>query len=182
MRRVVALVAMLLGALLVGAPVASATPTPRASVVIKVRDLTVDRRRVADALGGSIGRDVADDTFVVDGALSSATPPPGVAWLAPDTTYRAARMPTDVCYIACQAAPDGQKELATMAAALAGGVIAFYQLGYGIAAFGVGPLLDAGVTMPTIYAAAAIVALAMGMASFAVTRAASPVSPLVGAD
>jgi hypothetical protein len=32
-----------------------------------------------------------------------------------------------------------------------------------------------------IYAAAAIVALAMGMASFAVTRAA-PVSPLVGAD
>ena len=76
----------------------------------------------------------------------------------------------------------GQKELATMAAALAGGVIAFYQLGYGIAAFGVGPLLDAGVTMPTIYAAAAIVALAMGMASFAVTRAASPVSPLVGAD
>jgi predicted MFS family arabinose efflux permease len=75
----------------------------------------------------------------------------------------------------------GQKELATMAAALAGGVIAFYQLGYGIAAFGVGPLLDAGVTMPTIYGGAAIVAVAMGMASFAVTRAA-PVSPLVGAD
>src|SRR4029079_8660632 len=50
-----------------------------------------------------------------------------------------------------------------------------------IAAFGAGPLLVAGVTMPMIYAAAAIVALAMGMASFAVTRAA-PVSPLVGAD
>jgi MFS family permease len=75
----------------------------------------------------------------------------------------------------------GQKELATMAAALAGGVIAFYQLGYGIAAFGVGPLLDAGVTMPAIYGAAAVVAVAMGMASFAVTRAA-PVSPLVGTD
>ena len=53
-----------------------------------------------------------------------------------------------------------------MAAALAGGVIAFYQLGYGIAAFGVGPLLDAGVTMPTIYGGAAIVAVAMGMVSF----------------
>ena len=75
----------------------------------------------------------------------------------------------------------GQKELATMAAALAGGVIACYQLGYGIAAFGVGPLLDAGVTMPTIYGGAAIVAVAMGMVSFAVTRSA-PVSPLVGAD
>ena len=75
----------------------------------------------------------------------------------------------------------GQKELATMAAALAGGVIAFYQLGYGIAAFGVGPLLDAGVTMPTIYGGAAIVAVAMGMVSFAVTRAA-PVSSLVEAD
>ena len=37
----------------------------------------------------------------------------------------------------------------------AGGVIAFYQLGYGIAAFGVGPLHDAGVELPTVYALAA---------------------------
>ena len=32
-----------------------------------------------------------------------------------------------------------------MSASVAGGVIAFYQLGYGIAAFGAGPLQDAGV-------------------------------------
>ena len=46
----------------------------------------------------------------------------------------------------------GQRELSAYAAAAAGGVIAFYQLGYGIAAFGVGPLRDAGVELSTVYA------------------------------
>jgi MFS family permease len=64
----------------------------------------------------------------------------------------------------------GEEELAAMAAAMAGGVIAFYQVGYGIAAFGVGPLLDSGVTLPAVYGAAAIVAVVMGFASFAVVR------------
>jgi MFS family permease len=64
----------------------------------------------------------------------------------------------------------GEKELAAIAAALAGGVIAFYQLGYGIAAFGVGPLLDGGVKLPAIYGASAVVAVAMGLVSLAVTR------------
>jgi hypothetical protein len=64
----------------------------------------------------------------------------------------------------------GEEELAAMAAAVAGGVIASYQLGYGIAAFGVGPLLDAGVSLSTIYGFSAIVAVAMGVASFGVTR------------
>ena len=41
-------------------------------------------------------------------------------------------------------------------------MIAFYQLGYGIAAFGVGPLLDGGVELPTIYGFAALIAAAMG--------------------
>jgi fucose permease len=36
----------------------------------------------------------------------------------------------------------GQEELASFSAAVSGGVIAFYQLGFGLAAFGVGPLLD----------------------------------------
>jgi MFS family permease len=64
----------------------------------------------------------------------------------------------------------GQKELASVSAAVAGGVISFYQLGYGIAAFGVGPLLDRGVELPTIYACAALVAAAMGGWSFLVAR------------
>ena len=36
----------------------------------------------------------------------------------------------------------GQAELTVIAASVAGGLIAFYQMGYGIAAFGVGPLED----------------------------------------
>jgi len=39
----------------------------------------------------------------------------------------------------------GQDGLTSMSAAVAGGVIAS-QIGYGIAAFGLGPLLDAGLT------------------------------------
>ena len=53
---------------------------------------------------------------------------------------------------------------------MAGAIIAFYQLGYGIAAFGVGPLLDAGVGLPTVYAEAAGIAAGMGLLSFAVAR------------
>ena len=64
----------------------------------------------------------------------------------------------------------GQEQLVAISAAMAGGVIAFYQLGYGIAAFGVGPLLDDGVKLATIYGFAAVIAVSMGLLSFAVTR------------
>jgi hypothetical protein len=49
-------------------------------------------------------------------------------------------------------------------------VIAFYQVGYGIAAFGVGPLLDRGVTLPAIYGVSAAIPVALGFASFGVSR------------
>ena len=62
----------------------------------------------------------------------------------------------------------GEKDLAAMSAAAAGGIIAFYQLGYGIAAFGVGPLQKAGLSLSAIFAATAIVAAVMGVLSFAV--------------
>jgi fucose permease len=64
----------------------------------------------------------------------------------------------------------GQEELTAFSAGMAGGVIAFYQLGYGVAAFGVGPLHDGGVGLPTIYAFSAAVAVGMGAWSFAVAR------------
>ena len=64
----------------------------------------------------------------------------------------------------------GQEELVAFSGAVAGGVIASYQLGYGIAAFGIGPLVDHGVGLPTIYAFAAVVAAAMGGMSFVVAR------------
>jgi MFS family permease len=64
----------------------------------------------------------------------------------------------------------GQEELTAFSAGIAGGVIAFYQLGYGIAAFGVGPLHDGGVGLPTIYAFSAGIAVVMGAWSYAVAR------------
>jgi MFS family permease len=64
----------------------------------------------------------------------------------------------------------GQEQLVAISAAMAGGVIAFYQLGYGIAAFGVGPLLDNGVKLPAIYGFAAVIAVSMGLVSFAMAR------------
>jgi fucose permease len=73
----------------------------------------------------------------------------------------------------------GEEDLTTMAAAMAGGVIAFYQLGYGIAAFGVGPLIDAGPSLSTIFGLTAIIAAAMGLLSFPVTR--RPHRPIHGA-
>jgi MFS family permease len=46
----------------------------------------------------------------------------------------------------------GQEELTTMTAAVAGSMIGFYQMGYGIAAFGVGPLQSgAGLDLADIY-------------------------------
>ena len=63
-----------------------------------------------------------------------------------------------------------QEQLVSMSAVVAGAVIAFYQLGYGIAAFGAGPLQDAGVSLSTIFGLTAIVAVAMGTLSFVLAR------------
>jgi MFS family permease len=70
----------------------------------------------------------------------------------------------------------GEEDLATIAASVAGLLIAFYQMGYGIAAFGVGPLERfAGLDLRQIYGLAMIVALVMALISFAIKprRAAS---------
>jgi MFS family permease len=64
----------------------------------------------------------------------------------------------------------GQEELTTFAAGVAGGVIAFYQLGYGIAAFGIGPVITGGVSLSTVYGVCAGVAVAMGAWSVVVAR------------
>jgi len=59
----------------------------------------------------------------------------------------------------------GQKELTTMTASVAGGMIGFYQIGYGLAAFGVGPL-QAWVSLFAIYRGAALLALALAALAF----------------
>jgi hypothetical protein len=57
-----------------------------------------------------------------------------------------------------------------MSGAVAGGIFAFYQLGFGIAAFGVGPLKRAGVILPVIFRGTAIVAAVMAALSFLVVK------------
>ena len=64
----------------------------------------------------------------------------------------------------------GQDAYPAIGATVSGVVIAAYQLGYGIAAFGIGPLHTAGVSLSTVYAAAAVVAVAMGLGAAVVTR------------
>jgi hypothetical protein len=55
--------------------------------------------------------------------------------------------------------------------------IAFYQLGYGVAAFGVGALQNVGVALPAIFAASGAVAVIMGYLSLVVAyRRPSPAS------
>ena len=71
----------------------------------------------------------------------------------------------------------GQRELVALGASVAAGLIAFYQIGYGLSAFGVGPLVDsAGIALPTIYRATAVVAVVLGMLSFVVVRSRRPVA------
>ncbi len=64
-----------------------------------------------------------------------------------------------------------EREFAPAAAGVAGGVIACYQLGYGIAAFGVGPLHQRGVALATCYAATAGVALVLAALAWRATMA-----------
>jgi fucose permease len=65
----------------------------------------------------------------------------------------------------------GQEELTTIETFTAGGLIAAYQIGYGIAAFGVGPLVDGlQLSLGSIFALAAVVAAVLGVLSFAVVR------------
>jgi hypothetical protein len=63
-----------------------------------------------------------------------------------------------------------QEQLVRISASVAGGVIAFYQLGYGIAAFGAGPLQDAGLTLPAIFGFTAAVAVATGVLGLSLAR------------
>lgn len=64
----------------------------------------------------------------------------------------------------------GQRRLAGSQAMVAGGVIACFQAGYGLAAFGVGPLTSAGIGLPAIFAASAAVAAVMGGLSLLVAH------------
>ncbi len=100
--------------------------------------------------------------FVAISALPPRAPVAGVAAFALAGFGCSALLPLTISF--------GQERLASMSAAMAGLVIAFYQLGYGIAAFGVGPLRRAGLTLPGLYGVSAVVAVALGLLSLAVAH------------
>ncbi len=101
-------------------------------------------------------------TFLGIGALTRPHAAAGIAVFALAGLGCSALLPLTISF--------GEEDLTAISAAMAGGVIAFYQLGYGIAAFGVGPLQDGGVSLSAIFGFAAVVAAAMALLSFFVTR------------
>jgi uncharacterized protein (TIGR03382 family) len=70
----------------------------------------------------------------------------------------------------------GQAELKAIAASVAGGLIASYQIGYGLAAFGVGPLESRlGWSLGTIYGGTSGVALALAALAVLIARRREPI-------
>jgi MFS family permease len=99
-------------------------------------------------------------TFVLVAVLPRGDAGAGIAIFALAGLGCSALLPLTISF--------GEKDLTGMSAAAAGGIIAFYQLGYGIAANGVGPLQRAGLSLSAIFGFTAIVAGGMGVLSFAV--------------
>jgi len=96
--------------------------------------------------------------FLLIGQLTRGETVPGVVLFGLAGLGCSALLPLTISF--------GEEELTTASAGVAGGVIAFYQLGYGIAAFGVGPLQDAGISLSAIFGGTAIVAAVLSVLSF----------------
>ena len=65
----------------------------------------------------------------------------------------------------------GGREFPKFAGVVSGELIAFYQLGYGVAAFGIGPLRDlAGSTFSSLYAGGSAVAVLLGVLAWLLIR------------
>lgn len=72
----------------------------------------------------------------------------------------------------------GGGEFSRLTAVMSGELIAFYQVGYGLAAFGVGPLEDAlGIPLSAVYALTDVVAVAMAGLAFLIVRPRAGVVP-----
>jgi fucose permease len=112
-------------------------------------------------------------TFVLVAVLPRGDAAAGIAIFALAGLGCSALLPLTISF--------GEKDLAVMSTAVAGGIIAFYQLGYGIAAFGVGPLQKAGLSLSAVFGFTAIIAGVMGLLSFVVAPARSrPAQPVTG--
>jgi fucose permease len=104
-------------------------------------------------------------TFTLTARLGDASPALGVVVFGLAGLGCSALLPLTISL--------GQGALPRVSAAVAGGVIASYQVGYGLAAFGVGPLVDHGVALADLYGWTAVAAAALAVLSFAITRRAS---------
>ena len=100
--------------------------------------------------------------FVLIAALPAGAPGLGILAFALAGLGCSALLPLTISF--------GQEKLVTLSGGVAGGIIAFYQIGYGIAAFGVGPLRSAGITLAAVFGISAGVAFGMGLLSFAVAH------------
>ena len=99
-------------------------------------------------------------TFVLIALLPARVPAAAIASFGLAGLGCSALLPLTISF--------GQEKLTSHQGVVAGGVIACYQVGYGIAAFGVGPVGSAGVRLPMIFGGCAVVAAGMGLLSFAV--------------
>jgi fucose permease len=113
-------------------------------------------------------------TFLLTGVLSRPHAVAGIVVFALAGLGCSALLPLTISF--------GEEDLTAISAAMAGAVIAFYQLGYGIAAFGVGPLHDAGISLSRIFGFTAIIAATMGLLSFFITRRHAPAELAAGPD
>jgi predicted MFS family arabinose efflux permease len=109
-------------------------------------------------------------TFVLTALLSRGSTALGILTFGVAGLGCSALLPLTISF--------GEEQLVAVSAMAAGAIIAFYQLGYGIAAFGAGPLQSAGVGLSTIFGVTAVFALAMGGLSFVLARRPHRVSHL----
>src|SRR5262249_46517629 len=101
--------------------------------------------------------------FVVTALLSESQPLLGIVAFGIAGLGCSALLPLTISF--------GEKGVTTIAASVAGNLIASYQVGYGIAAFGVGPLREhVGLGLNSIVGWTAAVALTMAALSFVVVQ------------
>jgi fucose permease len=106
---------------------------------------------------------VAAVAFIVTSCLPKGAPVLGVVVFGIAGLGCSALLPLTISF--------GQQALTAIAASMASRLIAFYQIGYGIAAFGVGPLQErSGLGLNGIFGGTTAVAVTMAALSFVVVR------------
>jgi hypothetical protein len=106
---------------------------------------------------------VVAGAFVMTGLVPEHQPLLGIAAFGMAGLGCSALLPLTISF--------GEKALTGIAASVTGGLIAFFQMGYGLAAFGVGPLHEfAGLGLDGILFWATAVSLTMAALAFALVR------------